>query len=317
MNENTPLLSVIAVSYNHEAYLVETLESIRCQTFQDFELIFCDDFSSDQSVAIALDWINKNQISAQLILHEKNQGLCKTLNEAISLCHGRYVQIVACDDRLHLDKFEKQVAIFENSPPSVAVVCSDANLIDGTGRPRRPFLFSRKYAIPDSRSRETLFKQFLNANCIPAMSALIRRQALLDVGLYDENLAFEDYDMWLRMLRKYDFVVTHDPTVDYRIHGNNMHLSSALSQEYLRLKYQLVRKHLDHPLGREQLRRELLGMIEKNRLCAIDVEDLVVAEFSLQEVADLFQRHQSPWYRWAKKQARSIRRRTQWLFQRN
>jgi GT2 family glycosyltransferase len=224
----------------------------------------------------------------------------------MSLCRGKYIQAIACDDRLHPDKLEKQLAIFEKSPSSVAVVCSDASLIDREGRPCKPFSFFKRYAVPDNTSRENLFKQILEGNCIPAMAALTRREALLDVGPYDESLEFEDYDMWLRILRKYDFVVTSDATADYRIHGSNLHLSPALCQKYRRVKYQVVRKHLDHPLGREQLRRDLVNMISENSLCPIEVEDLVSMEFNLQEVADLF----PYWYRWVRKQGHSVRKRT-------
>ena len=131
-----PLVSVIAVSYNHEKYLGATLESICNQTLQDFELIYCDDASKDRSVEGATEWLDRHHPDAQRIIHAENRGFCRTLNEALDLCSGKYLQIIACDDILMPEKFQRQVAMLDDADERVAVVMSDMAVIDTDGRLR-------------------------------------------------------------------------------------------------------------------------------------------------------------------------------------
>ncbi|HWL08145.1 MAG TPA: glycosyltransferase, partial [Planctomicrobium sp.] len=246
-----PVISVIAVSYNHERYVIEALESIASQSVSEIELIFCDDASSDRSVEIATAWLSQSRLSYRTILHQTNQGLCRTLNEARLLCRGEFLQYVSCDDRLHPTKFERQLQAFSQSADSVAVICSDANLIDDSGSPMPPFLFTRRFATPDISSQSGLYKQLVRGEpCIAAPSALIRKSALDEIGWYDENLSTEDYDTWLRLLRKYDIIVLSDPLVDYRIHKHNFHTYLDKNNQWRHVRYQILKKHLDDPYVR-------------------------------------------------------------------
>jgi len=200
-----PLISVIAVSYNQERWVLETLESIKAQTLQDFELIYADDASQDRSAEVATQWLRVQSFPIRSIIHRENHGLCRTLNEALRLCRGEYVQFIACDDVLLPQKFERHTALMDGLPEDTAVVYSDVYLMDAHSDPcPGTYWDSIKkwfFAFPEGR----VFDQLLVCNFVPALSTFIRRSVYREIGNYDESLFYEDWDMWLRIAERKQF----------------------------------------------------------------------------------------------------------------
>ena len=128
-----PLVTVIACCYNHSAFVVESLESIRQQTYPHVQLIVTDDASTDDSPALIHDWIYRHQIRCTYLRHQTNKGLCKTLNEALSHAKGKYIALLATDDLWMPDKLESQVGLMEKLPEKVGVLYSDAIQINEAG----------------------------------------------------------------------------------------------------------------------------------------------------------------------------------------
>ncbi len=218
---NHPLVSVIAACYNHGAFAFECLESIRRQTYPNVELIVTDDCSTDDSVEQIRAWVDEYAVDCRLLLHHRNQGLCRTLNEALSLATGKYVAMIATDDLWYPDKTARQVTMIEALPESVAVVYGDAALIDEAGRPV-PGRFLEKFERLDTPEGDIFPVLLQDWSFILPMTTLIRRSSLQAVGPYDETLVFEDLDMWLRLARHHHFAF--DPAVAgaYRIHPGSM-----------------------------------------------------------------------------------------------
>lgn len=211
-----PKVTVIALCFNHARFLHECLASIAVQTVQDFQLIITDDCSKDDSPNLIQAWITQHRPDAIFICHSKNVGLCKTLNEALSHARGEFISMIATDDAWEPDKIERQLAVIRETSASVAVVYSDASRMDEAGKPiEKNFIEAH---TPDcTRPSGQIFSELANRNFIPAMATLIRHQALLDVGLYDEQLTYEDYDMWLRLAARYEFVYCPATLARYRI----------------------------------------------------------------------------------------------------
>lgn len=240
MNETaaaTPVVSVIALCYNHERFVVECLESIRNQTFTDMELIILDDCSCDRSVAITETWIRDHRISCRFIKHTENRGICRSLNEALSHATGKYVALIATDDVWLPTKLEHQVGVMEQAPENVGVLYCNAVEMDEEGHTGAPIL--------PARCRELNLKEMpqgdvhaalWNGNFIPAVGTLVRRSCYAKVGVYDEGLFYEDYDMWLRMSRHFHFQYSPAIVARYRIvhnsaaHGKKDRLYEAKSQ---------------------------------------------------------------------------------------
>ena len=216
MTNSGPLVTVIAMCFNHSRFAVQCLDSIRNQTYKNIQLIIMDDCSRDDSVAVIRDWIVSYDVDCVFVQHYRNVGICKTLNEAISHAKGKYVSMISTDDVWSLDKIERQVAQMEKLPGDVGVLYSDAYQIDERGNvAKRMFIESRRSfeSIPEGY----IFPTLIEGNFIPAMTTLIRKSCYDKVGLYDERLCYEDYDMWLRMSRYYEFVFSPFVSAKYRI----------------------------------------------------------------------------------------------------
>jgi len=237
---SSPLVSVIIVSYNHAKFILETLESIRLQTYKNLQIIVSDNSSSDNSVDIIEDWISENKMQVTFLKYSVKIGLCKILNKALKEVKGTFVQLISCDDILLPEKIEKQVSLFQTLDNDEAVIFSDAYLIDenGTELQSRFIKRAREFSkIPEGN----LFETLLDGNFIPAMSTLIRTETMLELHGFDENLKYEDYDFWLRLSRKYKFKFSDFTSCKYRLHASNLHKSDALRLDY----YWILKKHRD------------------------------------------------------------------------
>jgi len=216
MQKNQPLVTVITVCYNHARFVVECLESIRQQTYHHTQLIIIDDCSQDGSVEIIRDWIDRHQVECTFIAHERNRGLCPTLNEALRLAKGKYISLIATDDVWMFNKTELQVELMEQLPQSVGVVYADALQIDEQGN-LLPKTFHEAHLNVFPYPEGDLLATLIRHNFIPAMATLIRRSCYEKVGLYDERLCYEDWDMWFRISQYFQFAFSPNIAAKYRI----------------------------------------------------------------------------------------------------
>ena len=259
-----PLVSVVASCYNQAQFVIESLNSIKAQTYSNLELIIWDDCSSDNSVNLIEHWIENNDLEVVFIKHTKNLGVCKSLNEAFSYVRGKYIQIIALDDVLLQDKIYRHVEVLEKSEDDVALVFSDAYLMDSDSN-----LFQNKfiaYSKPHYLSIESgfFFDDLIVQNFIPAMSVLYKVDVLRECGLWDEELLYEDYDMLLRLSQNYKFLYDIQITVKYRFHGSNYHSTLEQNKKYFDSEFLMFSKYLDNHVAREKV-VQLLYQMYMNR----------------------------------------------------
>lgn len=244
-----PLVSILCGCYNQSKFILESLVSINNQTYKNYEIIIWDDASTDNSVNIIENWIAKNTNKAiTFIKHEKNVGICKSLNECFNVSKGKYIQMLALDDVLLPHKLEKHVEMLENSSKKDALVFSDAYLIDDSSTSYQNNFISFHYHYLSLKSGN-YFDKLVRRNFIPAMSVLLKREVIGDVGYWDENLNFEDHDMWLRIAKKYDFLFDEKISVKYRMHENNSHKKI----DFVKPIFYLLSKHLDKIIVQKKL----------------------------------------------------------------
>ncbi len=207
-----PLVSIICVSYNHSRFVAAALDSVAAQTFTNIELIVIDDGSTDGSGKVIKKWM-VNHPEATLILNGKNLGYCETFNKAYRLSKGEFIIDLSADDVLNPDRVEKGVKLFANAGAEVGVLFSDAQYIDELGNPQKLHseIFPHKTIPQGDIYKEVIQRYFI---CSPTM--MFRRSVLDALQGYDESLAFEDFDFWIRASRNFKFMYSPEVLVKKR-----------------------------------------------------------------------------------------------------
>lgn len=238
---NEPLVSILIINYNCAKYVLETLHSIAGQTYQNTELVIIDDFSTDNSASIIEDWLITYNKPCQFIRHKENLGVVKTINEAVRSSKGKYISFIATDDLYLPEKTSIQVNLLESSADDICAVYSDGYLINEDSSPRYGWFIQRQHSFAEVPSGN-IYNELLTTNWIPGMSLLMKKSCITEAGYFDENLKYEDYDMWLRLAKKYKFLFSDFVSCKYRIRNSSMSFNVNWDCENLKIYC----KHLDN-----------------------------------------------------------------------
>lgn len=232
----SPLVSFIVVSYNHSEFITECLDSIKNQTYKNWELIIADDASKDNSAEVMKNWLQENNVLAKTNFHTQNKGFASTLNECLEMTEGKYVNIIAADDYFHFEFLEKCVASLEQKDDNFGMVFSSCFIIK-EDKSLIHYLDDLTIYKDEKRFRTTLKKM----NYIPALATLVKRKVLLETGPYDKNILIEDYDRWLRINQNYFIDFVPENLAYHRKHGENISKIKErivfVEEILLRLKY--------------------------------------------------------------------------------
>lgn len=220
-----PVVSIICLCYNHEAFVNEALRSIENLTYPNLEVLVADDFSTDHSVELLKKWQLKMP-EWKFNFNEKNLGNCRTFNQLLKQSTGEFVLDFATDDVLESTALEAWVTRLSENP-NAAFSYADAWLFEKSIDNRRLFSASNQQKKrPEGKILPYLFG--LPFICPPAV--LFRRSALLEIGGYNENLAYEDWNVWLHLARKFEVVLHTAPVINYRIHPSSLSASVFQNQ---------------------------------------------------------------------------------------
>ncbi len=215
-------VSVIALCHNHAPFLREALDSILAQTYPHLEVWLVDDASTDGSPAILREYAARHPAWHLLLLPE-NVGNCRAFNLALGQSKGTFVIDFATDDVLLPERISRQVAAFQAAEPAVGMVYSNAELIgeDGhlLGLHHRPDGHGGLQPRPASG---WVFAEVLRRYFISTPTMLMRRACLAQLGGYDETLAYEDFDFWVRASRDWQFLYLDAVTTRKRKHPRSM-----------------------------------------------------------------------------------------------
>ena len=215
---NIPECSVIIPTFNRPKLLSEAIYSVLNQTFQNFEIIVVNDAGEDVS-----DIINSfNDSRIKYIIHKDNKGISAARNTGISNSSGKYISYLDDDDLL-LPHHLKTLHDFLNYSEFKAAY-TDAERITYKDKES---LFSDDISnidIPYSQDFDT--NRILYSNFIPTLCIMHEKACLSDIELFDENLeSHEDWDFWIRISRKHNFVHIPEVTCRYRYVENKESLS--------------------------------------------------------------------------------------------
>jgi len=213
-----PLVTVICICHNHARFVLEALDSVIHQTYANVELIVMDDGSTDGSGKVIKNWMTGHP-DATLILNAKNIGYCKTFNKAYRISTGEYVIDLAADDVLVSTRIEQGVKLLKESGDDYGVTFSDAQYMDEYGNPwwHHSEKFSHETIPSGDVYREVIERYFI---CSPTV--MCRRSVMDSLQGYDEALAFEDFDFWVRASRNFKFIYSPEVLVKKRVLGSSM-----------------------------------------------------------------------------------------------
>lgn len=215
------LVSVICISYNHGPFVKKALESLFSQTYDSIEIIILDDASKDNSVA-QIDQTIGDRI-VKRIYHKHNLGYTKTFNEGLSHCNGEYIIDFALDDVMKPNFIERSIQAFESSNVQTGVVFSNADYIDAQDHviDNHNELLLKKGMIkevPSGKVFEWVLKRYFI--CTPTM--VIKKEVFDRLSGYDESLAYEDFDFWVRSSRYWQYAFIDEVLLQKRKLKNSM-----------------------------------------------------------------------------------------------
>jgi glycosyltransferase involved in cell wall biosynthesis len=203
-------VSILIPTYNGARFISECVESALNQTYANVEVVVIDDGSTDGTA----DILQKYE-SRIVLLRQENQGLCGALNSGLNGATGDFVSFLGHDDYIMAEKIEKQVRFLE-SHPEYGMVYTDGIGIDKSGA-----------TIRETYNRGTfrqgrVFPELFVEMFVSGPTMMIPRPVIEKVGHYDTAIAFEDYQMALRISYYYPIGYIEDKLYAYRQHGSNM-----------------------------------------------------------------------------------------------
>lgn len=207
----TPSITVLMAVYNGEPYLRRAIESILCQSYDDFEFLIINDGSTDRTRDVIHSYDDPR---IRLFENETNLGLARSLNQGIELARGAYIARQDADDISEPDRLARQIA-FLRQHPDIALLGSWYTVIDHRGN----ILAHRTLPCADIEIRWVL----LFVSSFVHTAVIMPRDILSNVGLYDESLVYAmDYDLWQRIARHHPVANLSAYLVRYRVHKNAM-----------------------------------------------------------------------------------------------
>ncbi len=249
---DSPTVTVVMPAYRAAEYIGAALDSVLTQTYADYEIIVVNDGSPD---TVALEHALAAYRDRIRYINQDNRGCSAARNVAVRAALGRLVAFLDADDYWEPEYLSEQVKFLESNP-SVDLVYSDGLLVGDSPLAGRTFM-----RTTPSRGDVTL-QALLEARCTVLLSGtLVRRQSILDVGLFDEGLrCSEDYDLWLRLaMNGGRLAYQRKVLLCKRIH------SASLSADHVNLH-----EHTLLVLGKNRLDFRL-GEQERQALCDLEV----------------------------------------------
>jgi glycosyltransferase involved in cell wall biosynthesis len=227
---NSPIVSIVIPTYNHAPMLQRALATVVEQTYQNWNAIVVNNFSSDNTLEVVAAF---NDPRIQCVNFRNNGVIGSSRNEGIALATGKYIAFLDSDDTWFPTKLEKCVEILESGSD---LVCHAEYWIDESGK-------SRLVAYGPSEAA-THHNLIYKGNRISTSATVVRAALLKEVHGFDvapELISTEDYDLWIRLAAKSDkFAFISEPLGEYHRHDNNV---SANIEKHLAAELALLAKH--------------------------------------------------------------------------
>lgn len=205
------MISVITTTYNYDEFIVEAVKSILNQTFKDFEYLIIDDGSTDKTEFL-IKSINDDRIKYFKINHS---GRAAALNFALKKAQFEIIALMDADDIADPKRFEMEMLLLKNQ--NQFIFCESAFFKNG----------KIKYILKSPKNINELKLKILLHGHLNNSSALFYKNHLIDNQGYNETLgAYEDYELWLRLLNKSEFIIIPNFYHYVRLHKKSLTTSN-------------------------------------------------------------------------------------------
>ena len=243
-----PLVSVIVATYNSQDTILDTLESIKEQTYENIELIVTDDMSKDDTVQCVRNWMKTNRrffSGVRLIRSRKNTGVTKNCNRGIYSSHGIYIKTVGGDDRLlpnciadsvdFLMKNDYEIVLsrYKYRGNKKAIQSLEKNI-------------KRYYRLLINNEQELLREKLVVSFSLPTTTSVFTRRLFDAMGGYDCRLPFwEDIPFYYKLIdEKIDIGFFDKETYEYNIHDSSISHAFTGNQELSYAGYMHLKDHI-------------------------------------------------------------------------
>src|SRR5690554_5026853 len=244
-----PLVSVVLITYNSAKYVLDTLESVKNQTWDNIELIISDDGSNDDTITICSKWLIENQDrfnNAVLLTVAENTGIPANCNRGLRAVNGQWIKTISGDDIL-LNNCISDNLQYARRFPEASFVVSDIKEIDENGMTIRDEVINEGVifiaGMPSTKKQlkaYTRWPVFLN---VPTF--FCRTEIIEKIGYCDEDFRiYEDTTMVIRMMEEgVRMYYMQQPTVAYRVHRNSISRSEKVNDWRKKEEYKVFRKY--------------------------------------------------------------------------
>jgi glycosyltransferase involved in cell wall biosynthesis len=250
---SSPLVSVVVPAYNSARYVARALQSILGQTYAPLEIIVVDDGSTDDTAGVLAPYRDRIRYFRQA-----NRGPSAARNTGIRHARGELIAFLDADDWWLPEKLERQVPLLRERP-KVGVVHSGFEYYDeATGRHLPSDHF---HTVLAHELVGNCYVRLIDGNAINTCTAVVRRECFAQAGLFNESLGWmEDYDLWFRVARAYEFAFVPQALAVYRRHGTNTSsqpLRMFQAELAVSCRALVADPELSRAAGRERVHRKL------------------------------------------------------------
>ncbi len=244
-NTEAPTVSVILPTYNRAHLVGRAIQSVLRQTWENLELIIVDDGSTDDTGEVVRDFKDER---LRYLGYGHNTGAAAARNRGIRASRGRYVAFQDSDDEWMPRKLERQVKAFAEASPATGVVYTGFWRSRGNRKRYHPSTLRHLAGMIPSdfrRLQGNIHCALQRGNWVTMQAAMVRRECFDQVGGLDERLSrFQDWELWLRISKCYEFRYIHAPLVV--VHSTLQSLSKSESACVESLA-RIVEKHYHGP----------------------------------------------------------------------
>lgn len=224
-------IAIICIAYNHQDWIEETLESVKMQDYHSKELIIVDNGSEDDTKEIIKKWVNQNSgmLSVQTVFYKEMQPYCQLFNDMLSRSNSQFVIDLSGDDVLYPDHLSKSVEVLKQDT-NAAFVFSDAYILEPGGIVKTFYKRSISGELEEEIELRNIYETLIRSNKICSPTIVFNAPILIKEGGYDPALYYEDFDIQVRLSRKYPLLFSDHIGVLKRKHSKS--LSASQYQRY-------------------------------------------------------------------------------------